>query len=73
MKRDMDLIREMPLEVEKSTSPGGCQIKLPDHLDCMSKLVRDCVEQANLGKSGACHMLGKQGGHPVHPGDAWPQ
>ena len=23
----------------------------------MSKLVRDYVEQANLGKSGACHML----------------
>jgi hypothetical protein len=31
MKRDMDLIRAMLLEVEKSTSPGGCQIKLPDH------------------------------------------
>jgi hypothetical protein len=31
MKRDMDLIRTILLEVEKSTSPGGCQIKLPDH------------------------------------------
>ncbi|SRR5579862_6685217 len=31
MKRDMDLIRAMLLEVEKSISPGGCQIKLPDH------------------------------------------
>jgi len=29
----------------------------PFHLDRMSKLVRDYVEQANLGKSGACHML----------------
>src|SRR5450432_1997113 len=31
MKRDMDLIRTILLEVEKSTSPGGRQIKLPDH------------------------------------------
>jgi hypothetical protein len=31
MKRDMDLIRVMLLEVEKSTSPGGCQINLPGH------------------------------------------
>jgi integrase/recombinase XerD len=29
----------------------------PFHLDRMSKLVRDYVEQANLGKCGACHML----------------
>jgi integrase/recombinase XerD len=29
----------------------------PFHPDRMSKLVRDYVEQANLGKSGACHML----------------
>jgi integrase/recombinase XerD len=27
------------------------------HLDHMSKLVRDYVEQANLGKIGSCHML----------------
>ena len=31
MKRDMDLIRAMLLEVEKSTSPGGCQIDLQGH------------------------------------------
>jgi uncharacterized protein DUF2513 len=31
MKRDMDLIRAILLEVEKSTSPGGCRIELPDH------------------------------------------
>jgi hypothetical protein len=31
MKRDMDLIRTILLEVEKSPSPGGCQIKLPEH------------------------------------------
>ncbi len=31
MKRDMDLIRAILLEVEKSTSPDGCQINLPGH------------------------------------------
>ncbi len=29
MKRDMDLIREILLEVEKSPSLGGCQVKMP--------------------------------------------
>jgi len=29
----------------------------PFHLDRMSRLVRQYVEQANLGKSGACHMF----------------
>jgi hypothetical protein len=31
MKRDMDLVRAILLEVEKSTSPGGCRIEIPDH------------------------------------------
>ncbi|HLW83304.1 MAG TPA: DUF2513 domain-containing protein [Candidatus Acidoferrales bacterium] len=29
MKRDMDLIREILLEVEKSPSLEGCQVKIP--------------------------------------------
>ena len=30
MKRDMDLIRTILLEVEKSPSPGGCRIEIPE-------------------------------------------
>jgi hypothetical protein len=45
MKRDMDLIRAMLLEVEKSPSPGGCQIKLPEHsreeLYCNAQLAQE--------------------------------
>ncbi len=31
MKRDMDLIREILLEVEKCPSLGGCRIEIPGH------------------------------------------
>jgi hypothetical protein len=63
MKRDMDLIRAILLEVEKSTSPGGCQIKVPGHspeeLYYNAQLAQEAglIEASFLDNSSAFHVL----------------
>ena len=63
MKRDMDLIRAILLEVEKSTSPGGCQINLPGHsreeLYYNAQLAQEAglIEARFLPNADAFHVL----------------
>jgi hypothetical protein len=40
VKRDMDLIRAILLEVEKSPSPGGCRIEIPAGVSQVSLIPR---------------------------------
>lgn len=63
MKRDMDLIRAILLEVEKSTSPEGCQINLPGHspgeLYYNAQLAQEAglIDARFLPNSDAFHVL----------------
>jgi hypothetical protein len=63
MKRDMDLIRTMLLEVEKSSSPSGCRIEMPGYgredLYYNAMLAREagCIDAKFLPNSTEFHVL----------------
>lgn len=63
MKRDMDLIRAILLEVEKSPSPAGCQIEIPgrtrEELYYHAQLTQEAglIEARFLPNSTVFHVL----------------
>lgn len=63
MKRDMDLIRKMMLQVEESTSPNGCGIDIrgyiPQEMYYNAKLAQEAglIEATFAGDYSTVHVL----------------